>query len=584
LRVSLIHRPIAWTRRFVRDENGSITILTLFLVIMMLIIAGTCVDFMRHETARSRLQATSDRAVLAASDLQQVYTSDWDAEDVVRDYFAKAGLLDRLKSVQVTESVNSRSVTARALIGLDTIFMRLAGVNTLVAPASGAAQESANDIEIVLVLDVSGSMRDSSKIQNLRTAASEFVRDMLDEDEEHRISIAVVPFNAQVNLGPTLFNAMVAEGYNITNQHGVTNSYCIDTPADAFAIPGYDFAPPLASRLALPQAAHADGVATTTRNTSYVAIQGPDESPDGNMPCRRDTRNFVRPPSQDIAQLQGWIRNLDARGNTSITRGMDIGLMLLDPSSRSLYSRLIGSRDVPATLSGRPYDFGRANTMKVIVVMTDGDHVSSTYVEDAYKTGTSPIWKADDGRYSIFHESRLSSDNPTERCAPFWVPHYTNNQGQGNQGQWHVRPWNGSATGATTGCYDPSATYTNTTRQSWQQVWGTARVSWVAWQLYARALGTSNNNRNSIYDTWVANFTGQTNEGNMDTTLQQSCTLAKQRGVVVYGIALTAPANGQAQISKCSSSPSHYFYTTSSTLGTTFSAIAAHINALRLTQ
>jgi Flp pilus assembly protein TadG len=303
------------------------TVFTLFLILMMLIVGGMCVDVMRHETARARLQSVNDRAVLAAADLQQVYTSDWDAEDVVRDYFAKAGLLDRLTGVEVVEATNSRSVTARASASLDTLFMRLAGVGTLTVPASGGAQESANDIEIVLVLDVSGSMRDSRKIQNLRAAASEFVQDMLDEDEEHRISIGVVPFNAQVNLGPTLFSAMVAQGYNIANQHGVVDSYCIDTPAAAFAISGYNFAPQPASRLALPQAAHADGVATTTTTTSYIAPQGLDESPDGNVPCRRDPRNFVRLPSQSIAQLQGWIGGLDARGNTSITRGMDVGLI-----------------------------------------------------------------------------------------------------------------------------------------------------------------------------------------------------------------------------------------------------------------
>ena len=82
----------------------------------------------------------------------------------------------------------------------------------------------------------------------------------------------------------------------------------------------------------------------------------------------------------------------------------------------------------------------------------------------------------------------------------------------------------------------------------------------------------------------MAYFTGNTDETDMDTTLHQSCTLAKQQRVAIYAIALTAPANGQTQMSRCASSPSHYFYTTSSELGSTFNAIASHINALRLTQ
>jgi hypothetical protein len=228
-----------------------------------------------------------------------------------------------------------------------------------------------------------------------------------------------------------------------------------------------------------------------------------------------------------------------------------------------------------ANLGDRPYAYDRPNTLKVIVVMSDGDHVASRFIETTgtdgrYKTGNSPIWRSGTGnsaRYSILHDRANTNED-------YWVPH---------TGQWLTEPYSDSDG-------DDDDDIGVVVRLTWDQVWGGdgssalpgLRVRWVAWQLYARALGTSNSNRTSVYNTWVNNFTGDTSVSNMNTTLQQSCTQAKNAGVIVYGIALSAPAGGQTQIRNCASSTSHYFYTTSSELGTTFNAIAAHINALRL--
>ena len=70
----------------------------------------------------------------------------------------------------------------------------------------------------------------------------------------------------------------------------------------------------------------------------------------------------------------------------------------------------------------------------------------------------------------------------------------------------------------------------------------------------------------------------------MDTTMLQSCTQAKDNGVVIYGIAFEAPPQGQAVISGCASSPAHYFDAQGLSIQTAFRAIASNISQLRLTQ
>ena len=568
-------------RRFGRDEDGSMIIFTLFLIIMMLIVGGMAVDLMRFETNRSRLAATLDRAILAAADLDQTLSP----EQVVRDYFQKAGLLDQLKSVTVVETVNSRSVSARASINVNMMFMDLLGIEQLEAPAAGMARETITDIEIALVLDISGSMRSNSKIQNLRIAASNFVQTVLANDVNNKISISIVPFNAQVNLGAPLRGQ-----YNVTDLNGIANSNCIDLPTTVFAAPG------MSRTLAMPQSGYFDALTTTTLNASYYAAQAPNfpTAPsynDSSPTCKVLANNIVRLPSNNIATLQANINGLTADGNTSITLGMKWALALLDPGSRQIYTNLIASSNISANFAGRPYEYTRQNTLKVIVVMTDGEHVASTRLNDGYRSGNSTIYRHTDGLYSIRHSAGFPVGYP------FWAPHLS---------AWQWRAWNGTAAGAgtvTPACASNDDTATDPdgkgicvrvvsgTPLTWPQVWTQLRMSWVAQQLYARPLSNNNaTNRTNIYNSLMdptkvtAFFQRSITAAQMDTQLQASCMQARTNGVVVFSVAFEAPPLGQALLANCASSPSHYYVANGSQINDAFFAIANQIQSLRLMQ
>ncbi|MGA9412703.1 MAG: Tad domain-containing protein, partial [Roseobacter sp.] len=83
---------------FSRNEDGSITVFAIFMIFMMLMVCGISVDLMQNEMTRTKVQNTLDRAILAASDLEQQR----DPDDVVDDYFAKAGMTSFLEDVKIT--------------------------------------------------------------------------------------------------------------------------------------------------------------------------------------------------------------------------------------------------------------------------------------------------------------------------------------------------------------------------------------------------------------------------------------------------------------------------------------------------
>ena len=116
-------------------------------------------------------------------------------------------------------------------------------------------------------------------------------------------------------------------------------------------------------------------------------------------------------------------------------------------------------------------------------------------------------------------------------------------------------------------------------------MWANLRTSHVAWQFYARALGTNSTTRGTTYQTWINNFRTRTITTDMDTQLQQVCNMARDNNVIVFGIAFEAPTHGQTQIRNCSTDPNHYYQALGADgINAAFRSIAAQISQLRLTQ
>ena len=274
----------------------------------------------------------------------------------------------------------------------------------------------------------------------------------------------MVPFNGQVNLGTTLLGQ-----FNAINPPGTANVNCIDLPTTAY------------DNTTLSQYAWAATIApdTLSMTADADAYSGSGTSAPNalNKWCPPQAGNIVRLPSQSVATMQSNIEGLYAIGATSINAGLKWGLGLLDPASRPIYTSLIGGGAIDSNLAGRPFDYDDKEAMKVIVLMTDGEHFTESRVAENKKSGLSEVYKSTaDSNYSVFIASKVVSTNASTICAskPYYVPHLS---------AWHVRPWNGT-TPLATDCYVVGATTLGTTQQTWPQVWAARNLQYVVCYWY----------------------------------------------------------------------------------------------------
>jgi len=506
---------------FARNEDGSILPFSMMVLFLMILIGGLAIDVMRHEEKRVAIQQTLDNSVLAAAALKQ----ELDPQFVVEDYFDKVGMSEYLTGVNVNNALNARSVLAEAAADTQPFFMRMLGVNEFNVIANSGAEESISNVEISLVLDISGSMN-GSRINNLRPAAKSFVDTILNNSEPGRVSMSVVPYSAQVNLGPDLMAQ-----FNVTRIQDKTS--CVELPDSVFNSISLSRSQSFAHNGHFDPFYGTDAMTTET-NCSYYSAW------DSNATAK--TSNYVLPISGDRTALRAKIDALKVGGNTSIDLGVKWGSLLLDPNARPVTTGLIARGVVNGQFSSRPANFNASDTLKILVVMTDGENTTEYKLKEPYRTGLSHVWRNSSGTTAAYFDR--SSTNKDY----YWP----------STGSWSSAPPTGSV------------------RQTWPQVFEKYSAQYVAYQFYQRPTGVSYGTK---YYEMVEAVSSTKN-----TRLQQVCNAAKSAGIVIYGIAFEAPTNGQNQIRACATSDAHYFDAQGLEIATVFQSIASQISYLRLTQ
>ena len=187
-------------RRFIENEAGNIAMIFGLSSFVILGATSAGLDYTRMTNTRAALSSAADAAALAAAQAppneavalaRQVFDANFTDTSLVGTFSAapfRKGT-DNAFRVEVTANV---PMTLSKIMGVDTRTVR---------SVSDAVLGNDQDIQIALVLDVTGSML-GSKLASLKTAASGMVNTLYDKlTQGNQIKMAVVPFAQYVNVG-----------------------------------------------------------------------------------------------------------------------------------------------------------------------------------------------------------------------------------------------------------------------------------------------------------------------------------------------------------------------------------------------
>lgn len=396
-----VKHQVATLKRFRHDQDGSMTVYTFFILIFMLIMGGLGVDTMRQEMHRAKLQANLDAAVLAAA--SSPYDEDDttpDAEERIKDHFKKAGLENYLHSfnegdIVITE--NTAKVSASASQELDTYFMRLSGVKTLKANAASTARTGVQQLEVVLVLDVSGSMS-GARLDSLEDAAKKFVTNIINNSDGGKVAFSIVPYSFNAAPPEAIYNAL-----NVNTTHHY--SRCLTFHEDDFETPYIESKDTyIGNDRRYTQTIFTSVDYNSWNNADFGDVGNGDitnvSSSAYNSSCYADPRFEILAYSSNEADLHDKIDALIAAGGTSSEMGVKWGAALLDPNFQTVGQALkTNAQTIPVTnedgditstrnmtvdseLTTVPEAYGSSKAMKIMVIMGDGANSNSYVLRD----------------------------------------------------------------------------------------------------------------------------------------------------------------------------------------------------------
>lgn len=195
---------------FKRDEGGNFAVTFAFAAVAIFLSVGLAVDFSRSIGTKTRINNALDSATLATARALSIGEITRPQADAYLSalFAANIGVENLAGSKYKIDNINidpvKQTVTASASYDQKLVFMQVGtGKTTQVVGSLSASSYGQSDIEIAVVLDVTGSMS-GSPITSLKAAAKLGVDELLkvNTNTDEHIRISLVPYSDSVNAGP----------------------------------------------------------------------------------------------------------------------------------------------------------------------------------------------------------------------------------------------------------------------------------------------------------------------------------------------------------------------------------------------
>jgi len=203
---------------FAKDRRGNFATMFIVLSVPLFLAASLSIDAARMFSVHNKLAFAVDAAALATTqDLTLGTISEDDAEETVRKYLdanldGRNLLASEVTVDDITIDKVNRSVAIEAHALMPMTFTGIVGYDQHRVEAETKAQFSNTEVEVVMALDITGSMDDKignywspTKLSALKSAAKLGLKTLFeDASEADRIRVGLVPYSEAVNAAPVI--------------------------------------------------------------------------------------------------------------------------------------------------------------------------------------------------------------------------------------------------------------------------------------------------------------------------------------------------------------------------------------------
>ena len=188
--------------RFGKSEDGAVLPLIGIAALVLVGVMGFAIDLGRAQLVHTKLLNSADAAGLAVgARLSTVADINVEAAKFVRANFPSGYADATITSVSASANELGDIITVNASARVPTTLMKLLGIQKVDVNVTSEVTRQTTGLELVLVLDTTGSMSDS--MDELKKAARDLVNIVFGSDETApNLYVGLVPFSQSVNVGP----------------------------------------------------------------------------------------------------------------------------------------------------------------------------------------------------------------------------------------------------------------------------------------------------------------------------------------------------------------------------------------------
>ena len=233
-------------KQFLANTAGNTSMVFMMTLLPCAGFVGMMTDYGRSFVVKQEITTALDAAALVGGRTFDQTGNMAQSAQAAKVYFSKSLPRYIKASLSSVKTDAKGNVTMSAGANMKPMFLPLVGINNIeikssvkslaADSSSGNGNLAGKNVEVALVMDVTGSMGQNNKLINAKTAAKDLINILLPASGvgARSVRISVVPFSQYVNIGPFV-NAATG---NVPTQPVVTNGTPVTKTVCNYTTPG----------------------------------------------------------------------------------------------------------------------------------------------------------------------------------------------------------------------------------------------------------------------------------------------------------------------------------------------------------